>query len=65
MRLLVDTHVLIWVAGGHDLGVQAEAAYRNLENELVWSAASYWEILSAEGKAAQTTGDESCFENPC
>lgn len=44
MRLLIDTHVLIWAAGGQGLAASAEAAYRDVENELVWSAVSYWEI---------------------
>lgn len=44
MRLLVDTQVLICVASGRPLGRAAEAAYREIDNELLWSAASHWEI---------------------
>lgn len=45
MRLLLDTHVLLWAAGKDDR--LSPAARRLLErpgNELVFSAASLWEV---------------------
>ena len=45
MRLLLDTHVLLWAAGQDDR--LSPAARRLLErpgNELVFSAASLWEV---------------------
>lgn len=45
MKLLLDTHLLLWAAGGSD---QMPAVARSLivqpENELFFSAASLWEI---------------------
>lgn len=45
MRLLLDTHILLWAAGQDDR--LSPAARRLLErpgNELVFSAASLWEV---------------------
>lgn len=45
MRLLLDTHILLWAAGKDDR--LSPAARRLLErpgNELVFSAASLWEV---------------------
>jgi PIN domain nuclease of toxin-antitoxin system len=45
MRLLLDTHLLLWAAGQPD---RLSAAARTLidapQNELLFSAASLWEI---------------------
>lgn len=45
MRLLLDTHVLLWVAAGSDrLSAQAQALIEDPNNQLYFSAASLWEI---------------------
>lgn len=49
MRLLLDTHVLIWWAQGSGLSPPATRAIRSPANDVFVSAASVWE---AEIKAA-------------
>jgi PIN domain nuclease of toxin-antitoxin system len=49
LRLLLDTHVLIWWSGGKPIAPTAASAIRSPENEVLVSAASVWE---AEIKAA-------------
>jgi len=45
MKLLLDTHVLLWAAGNSErLSVEAQALLNDPENELFFSAASLWEI---------------------
>ena len=45
MKLLLDTHVLLWAAGEpRRLPPDARALMESPENELVFSAASLWEI---------------------
>ena len=45
MRLLLDTHVLLWaLASPKQLGKDARAAIENPANEVLFSAASIWEI---------------------
>jgi PIN domain nuclease of toxin-antitoxin system len=45
MKLLLDTHLLLWAAGSPDrLSADALALMANTENELFFSAASLWEI---------------------
>lgn len=45
MRLLLDTHLLIWVAGmSYRLSAAALALVSDPQNELLFSAASIWEI---------------------
>lgn len=54
MKLLLDTHVLIWAAGFPErLSVEARALFDDEENELLFSAASLWEIAikSSLGRA--------------
>jgi PIN domain nuclease of toxin-antitoxin system len=50
MRLLLDTHLLLWAAGQPD---RLSAAARTLidapQNELLFSAASLWEIAIKSG----------------
>lgn len=43
MRLLLDTHLLIWGAGGK-LPLAARRLFADPDNELVFSAASIWEV---------------------
>jgi PIN domain nuclease of toxin-antitoxin system len=45
VKLLLDTHLLLWVAGTPDrLSVDALAAIEDQANEPIFSAASIWEI---------------------
>lgn len=45
MRLLLDTHILIWVLSGSDrLNRQARAAIIEPENDVFFSAVNTWEI---------------------
>lgn len=45
MRLLLDTHALIWaLEGNRNLSVRARNAVADLQNEVLVSAVSAWEI---------------------
>lgn len=45
MRLLVDSHALLWlITGDHRLSPTGRASFLDPANELFFSAASYWEI---------------------
>jgi len=45
VKLLLDTHLLLWAAGQPErLSVAARAQLDNPRNELLFSAASLWEI---------------------
>jgi PIN domain nuclease of toxin-antitoxin system len=45
MKLLLDTHLLLWSAGEpHQLSKDAHTLISNKENQLYFSAASLWEI---------------------
>ena len=45
MTYLLDTHVLLWLLTDPDqLGKKAREVIENSENQLLWSAASFWEI---------------------
>jgi len=45
VKLLLDTHLLLWAAGEPSrLSAAARALLRNPRNELIFSAASMWEI---------------------
>ena len=45
MKLLLDTHLLLWAAGEPDrLSAEARSLIDNRENELLFSAASLWEV---------------------
>ena len=45
MKLLLDTHLLLWAAGpSHNLSSQARQLIDDPENELIASTASLWEI---------------------
>ena len=47
MRLLLDTHVLIWwLAGDAMLSADAQAAIADPANEVLVSAASAWEVAT-------------------
>jgi PIN domain nuclease of toxin-antitoxin system len=50
MKLLLDTHVLLWAAGSPDqLPPDARALLDDPDNELLFSAASLWEITIKRG----------------
>ena len=72
MRLLLDTHVLLWALGAPErLGSSTRAKIEDLQNDILFSAASTWEIAikSALGRpdfgvspdAILTTALESGF----
>lgn len=47
MKLLLDTHLLIWAAVDPErLPTQASAIIESLSNELYFSAASIWEVAT-------------------
>jgi PIN domain nuclease of toxin-antitoxin system len=50
MKLLLDTHLLLWAAGEpRRLPKQARILMDNPDNELLFSAASLWEVLIKRG----------------
>jgi len=50
MKLLLDTHLLLWAAGQpHRLSSEARALLDDPENPLLFSAASVWEIAIKSG----------------
>ena len=50
MRLLLDTHLLLWAAGPSPrLSLEARLLIDDPENELLFSAASLWEIAIKSG----------------
>ena len=49
MRVLVDTHFLVWWAAGRRIPKQAVSLIQDTANELFASAASIWEIAIKAG----------------
>ena len=50
MKLLLDTHLLLWAAGdSNQLSKQARQLIDSPENELLFSAASIWEVAIKRG----------------
>jgi len=50
VKLLLDTHLLLWAAGDPErLSKQARQLINNPENELFFSAASLWEVAIKRG----------------
>ena len=50
MKLLLDTHLLLWAAGSPgQLPATARILMEDLQNELLFSAASLWEIVVKRG----------------
>jgi PIN domain nuclease of toxin-antitoxin system len=50
MKLLLDTHLLLWASGEPgELSSAAEALIDHPDNELLFSAASIWEITIKNG----------------
>lgn len=44
MKLLLDTHVFLWIIDDGPLSSRARQSFMDEENEIYVSAASYWEI---------------------
>ena len=44
MRLLLDTHALLWLLDDRGLSVVASTLFLDPDNDVFMSAASYWEI---------------------
>lgn len=50
MKLLLDTHLLLWAAGQPErLSAQARALMEEVDNQPLFSAASLWEIAIKRG----------------
>src|SRR5258708_8106290 len=50
MKLLLDTHLLLWAAGEpRRLSKEARTLIDNPDNELLFSAASLWEVAIKRG----------------
>lgn len=50
MKLLLDTHLLLWAAGQPDrLSAAARSLLDDLNNELLFSSASLWEVAIKRG----------------
>jgi PIN domain nuclease of toxin-antitoxin system len=50
VKLLLDTHLLLWAAGQPDrLSQAARELVENKENELIFSTASLWEVVIKRG----------------
>jgi PIN domain nuclease of toxin-antitoxin system len=50
MKLLLDTHLLLWAAGEPErLSTVARRLIKDAGNELIFSAASFWEIAIKRG----------------
>lgn len=50
MKLLLDTHLLLWAAGEPDKLPQAAlSVIQNPDNDLIFSAASLWEVAIKRG----------------
>lgn len=50
MKLLLDTHILLWVAAKPDkLSIKAKVLIEQPENTLLFSAASIWELAIKGG----------------
>ena len=51
MTILLDTHILLWAAGAPErLPSHARAAIEDPRNDLVYSAASVWEVAIKSGR---------------
>jgi PIN domain nuclease of toxin-antitoxin system len=60
MKLLLDTHTLLWSIGeSHELSQKAAKELENSANEIVISAVSLWEIA-----LKYSVGKLDLFNNP-
>jgi PIN domain nuclease of toxin-antitoxin system len=54
MKLLLDTHLLLWVSGAPErLSKKTKALLNQPENDLFFSAANLWEIAIKQGLGRQ------------
>lgn len=54
MKLLLDTHLLIWLSStSKRLSPTARSLINNVDNELFFSAASLWELAIKQGSGKQ------------
>ncbi len=44
MKILLDTHAFLWLIRGENLSQNAQDVFLDIDNELYFSAVSYWEI---------------------
>jgi PIN domain nuclease of toxin-antitoxin system len=50
MKLLLDSHLLLWAAGAPErLSAAAKALFEDPANELLFSAATLWEVAIKQG----------------
>lgn len=49
MKLLLDTHLLLWAAAGDGLSAKASSMIHDPANTLVFSPASIWEVAIKNG----------------
>jgi PIN domain nuclease of toxin-antitoxin system len=60
MKLLLDTHLLLWAAGEPQrLSKQARRLIENPENELLFSAASLWEVAIKQSEVSDVLRAEA------
>jgi PIN domain nuclease of toxin-antitoxin system len=64
VRLLLDTHVFLWAIDGQELSAPATEAFLDTNNQLFFSAASYWEICikSSLGKLTLSPAWRQLFD---
>lgn len=58
MRLLLDTHVLLWWLAGEPLASRATAAISSADSDVWVSAASVWEMSIKAGLGKLTAPDD-------
>lgn len=58
MRLLLDTHTLLWSITSRQLSPAADAAFLDADNDLFLSVASYWEICIKLGVGKLSLPDD-------
>lgn len=58
MKILMDTHVLIWIATLDRLSEAGTAAFHDPNNELYFSIASYWELSIKIGIGKLTLAED-------
>ena len=62
MKLLLDTHLLLWASeGSHRLSTAARKLILNPANELIFSSASIWEIAIKHAKGVERFDAEPGF----
>jgi len=63
MKLLLDTHILLWtIAESRRLSAEARALIGAPDNELTFSAASLWEVAIKAGRGRFSTTNMRSFQ---